>query len=236
MVIEIIQKEIPTRGIGYIILRDCPEDRLGDALGKGMERLKKAGAQTVLATSLPEGEPLHPGPVGVWRLTHVHDMVSMERPLPTEKPAMKLNLRAPRRGQEETLYLNLTNKAFAQVPGAADKGHLKLGLVDVVHVVGGGEDLALVDVVDLNGLQNLGLHEMADAALGHDGDGDGLLDAPNHLRVAHAGNAAGCPDVRRDALQRHDGTGACGFGDLRLLRRGDVHDDAALEHLGQLLI
>ena len=119
MVIEIIQKEIPTRGIGYIILRDCPEDRLGDALGKGMERLKKAGAQTVLATSLPEGEPLHPGPVGVWRLTHVHDMVSMERPLPTEKPAMKLNLRAPRRGQEETLYLNLTNKAFAQVPGAA---------------------------------------------------------------------------------------------------------------------
>lgn len=119
MVIEIIQKEIATRGIGYIILRDCPEERLGEALGKGMEKLKKAGAQTVLATSLPEGEPLHAGPVGVWRLTHVHDIVSMERPLPAEKPALRLNLRSPRRGQEETLYLALTNKAFAQVPNAA---------------------------------------------------------------------------------------------------------------------
>ena len=119
MVIEIIQREIAARGIGYIILRDCPEDRLGEALGKGMEKLKKAGAQTVLATSLPEGEPLHAGPVGVWRLTHVHDIISMERPLPMEKPALRLNLRSPRRGQEENLYLSLTNRAFAQVPNAA---------------------------------------------------------------------------------------------------------------------
>ena len=74
MVIEIIQREIPTRGIGYLILRDCPEDRLDDGLKKGMERLKKAGAKTVWAASLPEGEPLHPGPIGIWRLTHVHDM------------------------------------------------------------------------------------------------------------------------------------------------------------------
>ena len=74
MVVEIIQREVPTRGIGYIILRDCPEERLGEALGKGMEKLKMAGAATVLATSLPEGEPLRPGPCGVWRLTHVHDM------------------------------------------------------------------------------------------------------------------------------------------------------------------
>lgn len=119
MVIEIIQREIPTRGVGYIILRDCPEERLGEALGKGMEKLKKAGAQTVLATSKPEGEPLRTGPVGVWRLTHAHDMVAMERSLPAGKPEIKLTLRAPRRGQEETLYLDLTNRAFAQVPNAA---------------------------------------------------------------------------------------------------------------------
>lgn len=119
MVLEVIQREIATKGIGYLILRDCPEDRLGEALSKGMEKLKHSGAKTVWATSLPEGEPLNPGPVGVWRLTHVHDMVSMERPLPAEKPGIRLNLRAPRRGQEEALYLNLTNKAFAQVPNAA---------------------------------------------------------------------------------------------------------------------
>jgi len=119
MVIEIIQREIPTRGIGYLILRDCPEDRLDDGLKKGMERLKKAGAKTVWATSLPEGEPLHAGPVGIWRLSHVHDMVRMERTLPAEKPQLKLNLRSPRKGQEENLYLALVNRAFAGVPNAA---------------------------------------------------------------------------------------------------------------------
>ncbi len=128
MVIEIIQREGPTRGIGYIILRDCPEERLGEALGKGMEKLKRAGAKQVWATSLPEGEPLHPGPVGVWRLSHVHDMVRMERKLPAEKPQAKLNLRSPRKGQEETLYLGLVNRAFAQVPNAATQrpGDLRL--------------------------------------------------------------------------------------------------------------
>lgn len=119
MVIEIIQREIPAKGIGYLILRDCPEDRLDDGLKKGMERLKKAGATKVWATSLPEGEPLHPGPVGIWRLTHVHDMVRMERPLPAEKPELKLNLRSPKKGQEEGLYLSLVNRAYAEVPNAA---------------------------------------------------------------------------------------------------------------------
>lgn len=119
MVIEIIQREIPAKGIGYLILRDCPEDRLDEGLKKGMERLKKAGAAKVWATSLPEGEPLHAGPVGIWRLTHVHDMVRLERPLPAEKPEHKLNLRAPKKGQEEGLYLSLVNRAFAEVPNAA---------------------------------------------------------------------------------------------------------------------
>lgn len=119
MVLEVIQREIPLRGIGYIILRDCPEDRLGEALGKGMEKLKKAGAKTVLATSLPEGEPLHPGPVGVWRLTHVHDMVRMERPLPLSKPQLKLNLRSPKKAADDTAFVELVNRAFAQVPNAA---------------------------------------------------------------------------------------------------------------------
>ena len=121
MVLEIIQREIPTRGIGYIILRDCPEDRLGEALGKGMEKLKKAGAKQVWATSLPEGEPLNPGPVGVWRLTHVYDDLRMERPLTQDRPKadIRLNLRAPKRSQEENTYLELVNKAYAEVPGFA---------------------------------------------------------------------------------------------------------------------
>ena len=40
-------------------------------------------------------------------------------------------------------------------------------------------------------------------------------------------------DVGGHALERHDGAGAGVFGDLGLLGVGDVHDDAALEHVGE---
>lgn len=124
MVLEVIQKEVPARGIGYLILRDCPEERLGEALGKGMEKLKKAGAKQVLATSLPEGEPLRPGPVGVWRLTHVHDMVTMSCPLGPDRPRTedRLTLRPVKKPQEEKTYLELVNRAFRDVPNARTFG------------------------------------------------------------------------------------------------------------------
>ena len=50
------------------------------------------------------------------------------------------------------------------------------------------------------------------------------------------GNAAGGTDVSGDTLQGHNGACACGFCDAGLLRGGDVHDDAALEHLGELAV
>ena len=55
-------------------------------------------------------------------------------------------------------------------------------------------------------------------------------------RVAHAGNAAGGTDVGGDALERHHRAGTSVLSDLRLLGRGDVHDHAALEHLGQITV
>ncbi len=123
MVLEVIQREVALRGIGYLILRDCPEDRLGEALGRGMEKLKKAGARTVLATSLPEGEPLHDGPVGVWRLTHVYDLVRLERPLSDRpRPELKLSLRPVKRASDEKLYQELLNRAYADVPHARTLG------------------------------------------------------------------------------------------------------------------
>ena len=59
---------------------------------------------------------------------------------------------------------------------------------------------------------------------------DDLLDARG---VGHAGHAACRADVGRHALERHDRDRARVLGDLRLLGVDDVHDDAALEHLGQ---
>jgi len=45
--------------------------------------------------------------------------------------------------------------------------------------------------------------------------------------------AAVTADIGRDALESHDGCGAGVFGDLRLFGIGDVHDDPALQHLGE---
>ena len=121
---------------------------------------------------------------------------------------------------------------LTEVGRAADEGHGERPLVDVVSLVGGGEDLGLVDVVDAERLQHLSLDEVTDARLGHDRDRDGGDDAVDHVGVAHARHAALGPDVGRDPLERHDGDGAGVLGDLGLVGVDDVHDDAALEHLG----
>jgi hypothetical protein len=110
--------------------------------------------------------------------------------------------------------------------------HREGPLVDVVGVVGRGQHLGLVDVVDAQRLQHLRLDEMTDACLGHDRDRHRADDGVDHVRVAHARHAALGTDVGRHPLERHDGDGAGVLGDLRLLGGDDVHDDAALEHLG----
>ena len=113
------------------------------------------------------------------------------------------------------------------------KGTVNAPLVDVMRLVGRREHLALVDVVDAERLEDLRLGEVADAGLGHHRDGDRGLDALDHLRIAHAGHATVTTDVGGHPLERHHRDGARVFGDLGLLGRDDVHDDAALQHLGQ---
>ena len=81
--------------------------------------------------------------------------------------------------------------------------------------------------------QHLRFDKVADAALGHDGNRDRVHDLQDQFRIAHARHAALRANVRRDALQRHDGARARLFRDLGVLGRDHVHDDAALEHLRQ---
>ena len=97
----------------------------------------------------------------------------------------------------------------------------------------GREHLGLVDVVHLERLEHLRLHEVADAGLGHHGDGHGLLDLLDLGGVGHARHAAVGADVGGHALERHHGGGAGGLGHARLLGGDHVHDHAALEHLGE---
>ena len=122
---------------------------------------------------------------------------------------------------------------FAKVARAADERRGEGVLVDVIHLVGGSEDFGLVDEIDANGLQDLRFCEVADAGLGHDGDGDGCHDLLDELGAGHAGDAAFRPDHGGDALQRHDGDCASFFGNFRLSNIHDIHDDSALEHLGE---
>ena len=124
-------------------------------------------------------------------------------------------------------------QGLAEVARAADEGRGEGVLVDVVDLIGGGEHLGLVDEVDAELLEHLRLGEVADAGLGHDRDGDGADDLLDELGVGHAGDAALGADHGGHALERHDGDGAGLFGDARLLDVHDVHDDAALEHLGE---
>jgi hypothetical protein len=121
---------------------------------------------------------------------------------------------------------------LAEVGGATHERHGELPLVDVVGVVREGEHLGLVDVVDAEALQDLRLDEVADAGLGHHRDGHRGDDALDHVGVAHPRHPALRADVGGHPFQRHDGDGTGGLGDLGLLGGDDVHDDAALEHLG----
>ena len=91
---------------------------------------------------------------------------------------------------------------LAEVRRTADERHRERPLVHVVLDVGGRQDLGLVDVVDLELLEDLRLGEVADAALGHDRDGHGLLDLLDLLRIGHARDArrrGGCPPARARA-------------------------------------
>ena len=97
----------------------------------------------------------------------------------------------------------------------------------MINIIGRGEYFTLINVVDFDRFENLSLHEMSDTAFCHNRDRNSILDALDHFRVAHTGDAARCTDISRDTLQSHDCTCTCSFGDLCLFRCGDVHDNAA---------
>ena len=139
-------------------------------------------------------------------------------------------------GADHGRSLGDTAQRFAQVLRAAHERHVELVLVDVVHVVGRAQHFGFIDVIDLDGLQNAGFGNMTDTNLCHDRDGHGFLNALDHGRITHAGNAAGSTNIGRNAFERHHRACARVLCDLRLLRSGDVHDYATLEHLCQILV
>src|SRR3989338_1364310 len=122
---------------------------------------------------------------------------------------------------------------LTQVARAANEAHGERGLVHVEFLIGGREDLALIDVIHLERLKYLRFGKMSDAALGHHGDGYRLLYFPYHCGVRHSRDAAVSADIRRHALQSHDRHRPRLLGYFRLLGIRDIHDDAAFLHARQ---
>src|SRR5699024_6856051 len=113
----------------------------------------------------------------------------------------------------------------------ADERNGEGPFVDVVAVIGGGEHLGFVHVVHTQVLQHLGLDEVPDSGLGHDGDGDGLDDLGDQFRIAQPGSTALGADTGGDAFERHHRHGTGIFGDLGLLGGDHIHDHPTLEHV-----
>src|SRR5207237_5472545 len=83
-------------------------------------------------------------------------------------------------------------QCFTELARPAHEGNFEGVLVDVKFQVGRREYLALVDVVDADGFQDLRFDEVADARFGHDRDGDRVHDRVDHLGVTHSGDTTGC--------------------------------------------
>jgi len=101
----------------------------------------------------------------------------------------------------------------------------------VVALVGGRQDLRLVDHVRTRGLEYLGLRGVTDPDLPHHRDRHLFDDLRQRGRVGHPGDPAALADVRRHRLQVHHRHRAHVLGDPRLRGVDDVHHDAALLHL-----
>ena len=120
---------------------------------------------------------------------------------------------------------------LAQVGGTAHERNRERELVDVVSLVGRSQHFALVDVIDPERLEDLGLDEVPDACFGHDRDGDGCLDRFDHLGVAHPRHPSVSTDVGRHSLERHHRARPCVLCNFGLFSGDDIHDDATFQHL-----
>ena len=143
-------------------------------------------------------------------------------------PGAGLTLRADHCGT-----LSDASERFAKVGCPTNKGHRVAPLVDVVHVVGGAQNFGLVDVVNLEGLENLGLDKMPNASLRHHRDRHGVDNSLDEIGVAHTSDTTLRTDIGRYTLESHNCDSSGVLGNASLLRGYDVHDDATLQHLSK---
>lgn len=118
---EVITREIAAKGAGYLLLRRCPPQELGETLARGQAELLAAGAAELYAASADPVCPLDEGRWEGFRLSHVRDMLWMERPLDQLPPAEGLTLEPLTRARGGA-WLTLHNACFFDMPNSATYG------------------------------------------------------------------------------------------------------------------
>ena len=84
--LEVITKEIPAKGKGYILIRKCWPDQVDEAVRQGARKLLGEGATSIFAASTDPSAPLCEGAGEGYRLEFRHDMLGMERTGPGPPP------------------------------------------------------------------------------------------------------------------------------------------------------
>lgn len=125
--IQRVTHEIPHRSIGYLIFRRCSAAERDERLPLEIRSLEEQGAREIYVASTDPAAPLAERATGPVRLTHVHDMLEMERALDDSRPRLGGRLRAvPLTEALGERWLTLYNEAFAAVPNAATYGQEEL--------------------------------------------------------------------------------------------------------------
>lgn len=118
---RVITQEIDAKDKGYLLIRRCPPEALWETVRRGVAQLLEAGASLLFAASLDPDAPLTGGTHQGLRLIFAHEMVRMERPTDSMKPAGTIALE-PLTRQKGGQWLTLHNECFFDVPNSATFG------------------------------------------------------------------------------------------------------------------
>ena len=116
---QIITREIPAKGKGYIIIRKCGPDQVAQVLRRAASELLGQGASLIYAASIDPAAPLVAGEG--YTLEHAHDMLGMERSLADPdrpRPEGRLTLEPLTRAKGGA-WLCLLNESFFDVPNSS---------------------------------------------------------------------------------------------------------------------
>ena len=119
---EIITKEIPAKGKGYIFLKKCWPGQVGETLRRAAGELLRQGASSLYAASADPSAPLAEGDGEGYRLEYRHDMLGMECTLARRPGPLGVLSLEPLTRERGGAWLTIYNESFFDVPNSETYG------------------------------------------------------------------------------------------------------------------